>query len=288
MKKGNLHENWDEIIKPSSGWFDFNLREIWQYRDLVTLFVKRDFISVYKQTILGPVWYLIQPLLTTIIYTIIFNKIAHISTDGNPAVLFFMANSVAWNYFANCINKTSSTFISNAAIFGKVYFPRLTVPISVILSNLITFVIQFLMFLCFLLYYELHELTRINTNLALAGLLTPVLILIMAMFGLGIGIIVSSLTNKYRDLQFLIQFGVQLLMYATPVIYPLSIIPLKYKIYILANPMTSVIETFRYAFLGSGTFNIFQLLYSGLFSFIVFIIGVILFSRIEKSFMDTV
>ena len=285
MGKEIIQEKWDEVLKPTSGWFDFNLREIWNYRDLVSLFVKRDFVSVYKQTILGPIWYFIQPLLTTIIYTIIFNKIAHISTDGNPAVLFFMANSVAWNYFAGCINKTSNTFVSNAGIFGKVYFPRLTVPISVILSNLITFVIQFLMFLCFLLYYY-YQGVHISPNIYM--LLVPVLLLIMAMFGLGIGIIVSSLTNKYRDLQFLIQFGVQLLMYATPVIYPLSFIPAKYKIFVLANPMTSIIETFRYAFLGSGTFNVFQLLYSAIFSIIVFITGVILFSRIEKSFMDTV
>jgi lipopolysaccharide transport system permease protein len=285
MNKERIHENWDTIIKPKSGWFDFNLREIWHYRDLVALFVRRDFTSLYKQTILGPLLYFIQPLLTTLIYTVIFNIIAHIPTDGNPAILFFLANSVAWSYFANCINKTATTFTSNAGIFGKVYFPRLTAPISVVLSNLITFIIQFLMFLCFLLYYY-YRGEHISPNIYI--LITPVLLLIMAMFGLGIGIIVSSLTNKYRDLQYLLTYGVQLLMYATPVIYPLSIIPDKYKIFILANPMTPVIETFRYAFLGSGIYNIYHLLYSAIFSLIVFIIGIILFSRVEKSFMDTV
>ena len=274
-----MNERWDNVIKPRTGWFDIRFAELWQYRDLLTLFVRRDFVSVYKQTILGPLWYFIQPLLTTLIYTIIFNKIAHISTDGNPAVLFFMANSVAWNYFAGCINKTSNTFITNAAIFGKVYFPRLTVPLSVVISNLITFTIQLIMFLFFLLYYYFQG-QEIHPNIYI--LITPFLIIIMAILGLGIGLIVSSLTNKYRDLQFLIQFGVQLLMYATPVIYPLSFIPAKYKIYVLCNPMTPIIETFRYAFLGSGIFSLNQILYSAFCSVVIFFIGILLFNRTEK------
>ena len=278
-------KKWTCIIKPSSGWFDLKLKELWQYRDLIGLFVKRDFVSVYKQTILGPLWYLIQPVLTTIIYTVIFNKVAHISTDGNPAVLFFLTNTVAWNYFSSCINKTSNTFILNAGIFGKVYFPRLVSPISVIISNLIAFVFQFVLFLGFMLFYYLHG-QKISPNICI--LWTPVLLITMAFLGLGIGIIVSSLTNKYRDLQFLLQFGVQLLMYATPVIYPLSFIPAKYKIYVLANPMTSIIETFRYAFLGSGSYNPLHLLYSIVFSVVIFFVGIVFFSRIEKSFMDTV
>jgi lipopolysaccharide transport system permease protein len=279
------YDYWDKIIIPKRKLFDINLKELWQYRDLIMLFVKRDFVTVYKQTILGPLWYFIQPIFTTVIFTVIFSGVAKIPTDGKPAMLFYMANSIAWNYFASCINKTSNTFILNAGIFGKVYFPRLTSPISIVISNLITFGIQFILFLIFFSYYYFNNYD-IHPNIFI--LFSPVLVLLMAIFGLGIGIIVSSLTTKYRDLQFLVVFGVQLLMYATPVIYPISYFPDKYKIFILANPMTAIIEAFRYAFLGSGLLNWHLLLYSALFSVLTLIIGILMFNRIEQKFMDTV
>lgn len=276
---------WDQVITAKTGWFDIKIRELWQYRDLILLFVRRDFVSVYKQTILGPLWYLLQPLLTTITFTVIFGNIAGISTGGMPHMLFYFSGLVMWNYFADCLNKTSNTFINNANLFGKVYFPRLSVPISIVISNLITFAIQFAFFLVFYFYYRIKGIV-LEPNLNI--FLVPLLILIMAMLGLGVGIIVSSLTTKYRDLRFLVAFGVQLMMYATPVIYPLSTIPEKYKLYILLNPMTPVIETFRYAFLGSGTLDWSWLSYSCAFTVVVFVLGVILFNRIEKNFMDTI
>ncbi|MGA1826595.1 MAG: ABC transporter permease [bacterium] len=285
MKKNSNEKEWDLILKPKSGWFDLRLNELWRYRDLISLFVKRDFVALYKQTILGPLWYIIQPLLTTIAFTIVFGNIAKISTDNLPPILFYMAGVVPWNYFAECINKTSDTFISNAQIFGKVYFPRLTVPVSIVISNLITFVIQFLFFLAFCFFY-LQRGAPVRPNRYI--LLTAVLILIMAMLGLGLGIIVSSLTTKYRDLRFLVSFGVQLFMYATPVIYPFSSLSRKYKIILLFNPMTPVIEAFRLAYLGTGSFHISQLSYSISITVIIFIVGILLFNMIEKSFMDTV
>ncbi|MBP7496978.1 MAG: ABC transporter permease [Bacteroidales bacterium] len=276
--------NWTSTIKPTSGLFDIKFKELWQYRDLIMLFVKRDFVTVYKQTILGPIWYFIQPLFTTVIFTIIFSKVAGISTEGNPAMLFYMCNTILWNYFASCINKTSNTFLTNAGIFGKVYFPRLSVPLSIIISNLITFGIQFFMFLIFYFYY--FQKGSVAPNIFI--MLLPILLLMMAIFGLGIGIIISSLTTKYRDLQFLVAFGVQLFMYATPVIYPISFFPEKYRVFIYANPMTSIIEAFRYGFLGTGLLSYKLLLYSFTVSIITLFIGIIAFKRIERSFMDTV
>jgi lipopolysaccharide transport system permease protein len=276
---------WTSTIKPVSGWFDIHISEIWRYRDLIMLFVQRDFVSVYKQTILGPLWFLIQPLFTTVIFTVIFGKVAKIPTDGLPQPLFYMAGVVAWSYFSGCLNKTSNTFVGNAGIFGKVWFPRLTVPISNVISSLVSFGIQFALFLCFLLYYYTAGTSVRITPLVL---LAPLLILQMAALGLGFGIIVSSLTTKYRDLTHLVGFGVQLWMYATPVVYPISQIPPKWQWVIALNPMSPVIEVFRYIFLGAGTVNGFQIGMSILTTFLVLFIGIVLFSRIEKSFMDTV
>ncbi len=278
-------QSWDLIIQPQRRLFDLRLAELWRYRDLVMLFVRRDFVSVYKQTILGPLWYLIQPLLTTIIFTIVFGNIAGLPTDGLPEFLFYMSGTVIWSYFAECLNKTSVTFVQNANLFGKVYFPRLAVPVSILLSNLITFTIQFAFFLLFMGYFALRG-AAIRPNIWI--LFTPVLLLMMAGLGLGFGIIISSLTTKYRDLRFLVSFGVQLLMYATPVIYPVSAIPAQFRPLILANPMTPIVETFRYAFLGAGTVNVYHLLYSFGFMVVVVFVGVLIFNRVEQTFMDTV
>lgn len=274
-----------EVIKPTTNWFNFHFKEIWRYRDLLMLFVRRDFVSVYKQTILGPAWYLLQALFTSLAFTLIFGRVAKLPTDGVPQILFYMAGVVSWNYFSQCLTKTSNTFVNNAGIFGKVYFPRMTVPISIVISNLVGFGFQLLMFLGFLVYFYF---TGLPVNLNLALLLFPVLLLMMAGMGLGLGIIISSLTTKYRDLQYLVTFGVQLLMYATPVIFPLSFFGGKLRTLVLLNPMTSIVETFKYAFLGSGTFSWFYLCYSALFTIVVLIIGILLFNRVERSFMDTV
>jgi lipopolysaccharide transport system permease protein len=278
-------ESWDLIIQPKSRWFDLQLRDLWRYRDLVMLFVRRDFVAQFKQTILGPLWFILQPLLTTIMFTIVFGQIAQLSTDGLPKILFYLSGNIVWGYFANCLNNTSNTFVANAGLFGKVYFPRLAVPVSIVISQLLTFGLQFGMFLCFLLYYALSG-AALTPNATV--FLTPLLILLMAGLGLGLGIIFSSLTTKYRDLRFLLTFGVQLLMYATPVIYPLSSIPAKYRLLILANPMTPIIETFRYGFLGSGSFSPVHLAYSAGFTASALFLGILLFSRIERTFMDTV
>jgi len=279
-------ENWSMIIEPQRSLLDLRLGELWRYRDLVMLFVRRDFVSVYKQTILGPLWYLIQPLLTTITFTVIFGNIASLPTDGLPQFLFYMSGTVVWSYFASSLTKTSETFVQNANLFGKVYFPRLAVPVSILLSNLVSFLIQFGMFLVFVLFFVLRG-TFIQPNWLWIAL-SPILILMMAGLGLGFGIIISSLTTKYRDLRFLVQFGVQLLMYATPVIYPVSSIPVRFQWIIQANPMTPVIEAFRFAYLGAGTVNLNHLLYSFGFMLVVVTIGSIIFNRVEQTFMDTV
>jgi lipopolysaccharide transport system permease protein len=279
-------EHWDLIIEPQRKLFDLRLGELWQYRDLVMLFVRRDFVSAYKQTILGPFWYLIQPLLTTITFTVIFGGIASLPTDGLPQFLFYMSGTVVWSYFASCLTKTSETFVQNAGLFGKVYFPRLAAPVSVLISNLITFAIQFLMFIAFALFFAFQGADLHPDWLWVA--LSPVLVAMMAGLGLGFGIIISSLTTKYRDLRFLVAFGVQLLMYATPVIYPVSAIPAKFQWIILANPMTPIIEAFRCAFLGAGIVNINYLFYSFGFMLVMVMVGSIIFNRVEQTFMDTV
>jgi len=279
------NKDWDLVIRPKTRWFDLHLGDFWRYRDLTMLFVWRDFVSTYKQTILGPLWHLITPLLTTLIFTVIFNRIADIPTDGLPPFLFYMCGLTAWNYFADCFNRTSGTFVTNAAIFGKVYFPRLTVPVSVVISNLVKFAIQFLLFVSFMIYFGARG-SQIHPNLLI--LLTPYLLIVMAAIGLGAGIIVSSLTTRYRDLQVLVGFGVQLLMYATPIVYPLSTVPGKYRWLLIINPMTPVIETFRYAFLGNGTFSVMCLLYSTGATLVFLFLGILLFNHVEKTFMDTV
>lgn len=283
-----IDDEWTLTVKPNKNWFDFHLKDLWHYRDLVRLFVKRDFVSLYKQTVLGPLWYLIQPVLTAITYSIVFGKIANISTSGLPPFLFYLSGTTLWNYFSESFNKTSNTFVSNAHIFGKVYFPRLTVPLSIIISNLIAFVIQFALFLVVLLYYYYSGNPNLHPNYYL--FLLPLLVLIMAGMGLGMGIIISSLTTKYRDLRFLITFGIQLLMFATPVIYPLSSVEGKARFFILANPISAVVETFRVGFTGVGIadFNWYYLAYSFIFMIIVLFVGILMFNRVEKSFMDNV
>jgi lipopolysaccharide transport system permease protein len=278
-------DQWDMIIGPKRNLFDLRLGELWHARDLILLFVRRDFVAVYKQTILGPLWYLIQPLLTTIVFTVVFGNIAKLPTDGLPSFLFYMSGTVIFAYFASSLSKTSETFVSHANMFGKVYFPRLAVPISILISNLIAFVIQFGFFLAFMAYFSLNG-TVLHPNWWV--LFTPVLLLMMAGLGLGFGIIVSSLTTKYRDLRFLVQFGVQLLQYVTPVIYPLSAMSPKYQALIRLNPLTSVVEAFRYAYLGSGSVNLLQLGYSFAIMVIVIVIGAVIFNRVEATFMDTV
>lgn len=277
---------WTMDIEPQRSLFDLRLGELWRYKDLIILFVRRDFVAVYKQTILGPLWYLIQPLMTTIIFSFIFGQVARLPTDGLPQFLFYMSGTVVWSYFAECLNKTSNTFVQNANLFGKVYFPRLVVPVSILISNLIAFAIQFVMFLAFVAFFILRG-ADIHINWIWA-LLSPVLLLVMAGLGLGFGVIVSSLTTKYRDLRFLVTFGIQLMMYATPVIYPVSSIPERFQWIIIANPMTAIVETFRYVFLGAGTVNLIHLLYSGGFMLVVVFIGVVIFNRVEQTFVDTV
>ncbi len=285
MEKKLETEKWTDIIKPQRNLLDWRFGELLRARDLIMLFVWRDFVSVYKQTVLGPLWYLIQPLLTTLTFTVIFGRIASLPTDQLPDFLFYLSGSVVWSYFAECLNKTSGTFITNSNLFGKVYFPRLSVPISILISNLIAFAIQFVLFLIFVAYYwAIGSAVAPNWTV----LLLPFYVLVMAGLGLGFGIIVSALTTRYRDLQFLVRFGVQLAMYATPIIYPLSSIPEKYRLLIIANPMTSIVESFRYSFLGSGVINPLHLLYSFVVMMVALAVGIMLFNRIETTFMDTV
>lgn len=279
------NENWDLTIKPYSKWYNLRLNEIFKYKDLLVLFVRRDFVSVYKQTILGPIWFFIQPIITALTFTVIFGNLANISTDGLPQVLFYLCGITLWNYFSETLTKTADTFTANANIFGKVYFPRMIVPLSVVVSNLIKLGVQFILFIAVWIYF-LFSKDSIHPNWAL--MLVPFLIILIGFLGLSFGIIISSLTTKYRDLKFLVTFGVQLMMYASPIVYPLSIVPEKYKWIILANPVTSIIETFKFAFMGVGVFNWWHLAYSTLFTIILFFIGMIIFHKVEKSFMDTV
>lgn len=279
------NNNWTTIIKPKTGWFDINLKELLQYKDLITMFVKRDFKTLYKQTILGPLWIIINPLLTTLMFTIVFGNIANISTDGMPQIVFYMLGTTVWTYFSTCLTKTSTTFTGNAAIFGKVYFPRLVTPISTVISGLINFAVQFVMFLGFAIYYYISG-APIHPNIYI--LITPLLLVQLACLSLGFGIIISSLTTKYRDLAVLVTFGVQLWMYATPVVYPASQIGGKLKTLMMLNPVSPIVESFRYAFLGSGSIPWNYLGISVVTTLVVLFIGVVLFSRVEKTFMDTV
>jgi len=276
---------WTEEIKAESSLFVINFREIWHYRDLLFMLVKRDFITFYKQTILGPLWFIVQPLLTTLIFVILFGNIAKLSTDGIPQLAFYLAGITIWNYFAESLTKTSSVFTANASIFGKVYFPRLIMPLSIVASSLLKFAVQFALFILVVLYYTFVA-QSIQPNLWI--LITPVLILLMALFALGVGMIFSSLTTKYKDLTFLLAFGIQLFMYITPVVYPSSALPEKFQILARINPLSSIFECFRYAYLGTGTFTIADLLISTLVIVFLFFAGVLVFNKVEKSFMDTV
>ena len=285
MKHEEALKEWDLVIEPQSSLLQLNLKDVWRYRDLLWLLVKRDFVSFYKQTILGPLWFFIQPLFTTIIFTFIFGNLAGLSTDGLPQPLFYMGGITAWNYFADCLTKTSTVFRDNANIFGKVYFPRLIMPLSIVVSNLVRFGVQMLLFFMMIGYYAY---TGANFHLNAYVLLFPILVLLMALLGLGLGLIITALTTKYRDLAFLITFGVQLMMYATTVIYPLSAAPAAYKWVIELNPMTGIIEAFRYGFLGEGSLTFQTLGYSIAFTLIALVLGVIIFNKTEKTFVDTV
>jgi lipopolysaccharide transport system permease protein len=283
------NENWLYTISPKKKVIDLNLKEIWQYRDLLILFVKRNVITVYKQTILGPLWFLIQPLFTSIIFTLVFNNLGQIKTGDVPPFLFNMAGITAWNYFKECLNGTSNTFVKNQGIFGKVYFPRVIMPLTVVISNLLKFGIQLGIFVCFFIYFYLNG-SNIQVNYTLA--LLPVYVLIMALLGLGFGMIFSSLTTKYRDLTVLIGFGVSLLMYLSAVPYPLSEAKNKFPNYVTVfveyNPLTQVIEGFRYSLLNIGMFNWNKLIYTLIFGILIVLVGLILFNRTEKKFIDTV
>jgi lipopolysaccharide transport system permease protein len=283
-----VDEYWDLEIKPQNHLFELHLADVWRYRDLLGLLVRRDFVSFYKQTILGPLWFFIQPLFTTIIYTFIFGNLAGISTDGLPQPLFYMAGITAWNYFADCFTKTSTVFRDNAGIFGKVYFPRLIMPLSIVVSNLVRFGVQMLLFLILIAYYYFNGA---NFQISTYILLFPILILLMALQGLGLGMIISAMTTKYRDLAFLVTFGVQLLMYATTVIYPLSTAITKYPEYawiIEYNPMTTIIEGFRLGFLGQGSFEWSSLAYCTGVTLTLAFLGLVIFNKVEKTFVDTV
>lgn len=280
-----MENQFSTVIKPKQKLLDLKLGELWHYRDLIMLFVKRTFVSQYKQTILGPAWAVIQPLLTTVIFTVIFGNIAGLAPAGVPSFAFYLCGSVAWGYFAGALTATASTFTANASIMGKVYFPRLVMPVSTVISNLISFGIQFAFFLVFLIYYLV---TGANVAPNLFILLTPLLVLQMICLGLGFGIIISALTTKYRDLAMLVSFGVQIWMYLTPVAYDISIIPEKFMGIYMLNPMTPVINTLRYAFLGIGSFQLHSYLLSWGITLVVLFLGIILFNRVEKTFADTV
>ena len=284
-------QQWTTIIKPRTGWFDIDLKELWQYRDLVVMFVKRSFATLYKQTILGPAWILINPLLTTVIFTVVFGNIAGLAESGVPSFLFYMAGNAIWSFFASCITGTANTFVTNAGLFGKVYFPRLTMPISQVVISFINLLIQMLMFFCFWVWFYFfgQEYGTVQMNLWVLAL--PAVLLLVMVMGLGVGIIVSSLTTKYRDLAIVVSFGVQLWMYATPVVYSMSEIAAgspRLLVLMRLNPMTEPVQVFRYALLGCGEISPAWLLYSAVVALVTLVAGVVLFSRVEKTFMDSV
>jgi len=277
--------DWDQVIEPHSNALNLKFSELWQYRDLIYLFVRRDFVAQYKQTILGPAWHIIQPLLTTIIFTVVFGKIAKISTDGVPPFIFYLSGTIIWTYFANVITDTSVTFSQNAHIFGKVYFPRLVTPIATAISKLIAFSIQYVFFLCFLLYFSISS-DALSPNIWV--LATPFLLLLMAMLALGCGLLITALTTRYQDLAVLVSFGIQLWMYASPVIYPISSLSERWQFWASLNPAAPIIEGFRYSYLGVGQFSPIQLLYSAITITVLLIISLIVFNRVERTFADTI
>lgn len=283
-----MAKDWDIIIINKSNLFSIDLEEVWRYRDLLTMYVKRDIVTFYKQTILGPLWFVIQPLLTTIMFMFVFGGIAGISTDGIPQAVFYLAGLVCWNYFQDCLSKCSDTFNANQAIFGKVYFPRLVVPLSIVISNIIKMFIQFALFLVVYIYYFASGV-YFHPNWTI--LIFPILIIMLGCLGLGFGMIISSMTTKYRDLRFMITFGVQLWMYATPVIYPLSVMKVTYPKYVwvlVANPLTAILEAFKYAFTGVGDFSWLYLGYSIGFTIIILMLGIVIFNRVQRNFMDII
>jgi len=280
----SYQKEWTEVIIPKDNLFKLNLYEVWRYRDLLLMLVRRDFVTYFKQTILGPIWFFVSPILTTIIYVIVFGNIAEISTDGVPQIAFYLAGITLWNYFSSCLNETAVVFSKNASMLGKVYFPRLIMPLSIIASKLMQFGVQLLLFIGVVLYFWASG----SLQPTLWVLLSPMIILLLALFSLGLGMIFSSLTVKYRDMVQLLTFGVQLLMYATPVIYPVSTIPDEYQKFIEANPLTPLFEAFKYGYLGVGDFSTTSMLYSFVVIIIVFIVGIFVFNRVEKTFMDTI
>lgn len=279
-----IMDKFDVVIVPKTGWFDINLKELWKYRDLISLFVRRNFISNYKQTILGPAWAIIQPLLTTVIFTVVFGTLAGLAADGVPSFLFYMCGTVAWTYFSGCLTHTADTFIRYSSILGKVYFPRLVMPIATVLTNLIAFAIQFAMFLFFLIFYWIRGAVHPNVY----ALLFPLLVLQMAMLGLGTGIIISALTTRYRDLMMLVSFGVQLWMYGTPVAYDIGIIPERFMGLYMLNPMTPIIIAFRKGFLGTGHLQPLYYVCGWVVTIVILAVGILIFNHVEKTFMDTV
>jgi lipopolysaccharide transport system permease protein len=289
MKINQESQNWDLILKGHTSLFDLNFKDLWRYRDLLVMFVKRDFVSFYKQTILGPLWFFIQPIFTTIVFSFVFGNLAGISTDGLPKNLFYLTGITSWAYFSDCLIKTSTVFKDNASIFGKVYFPRLIMPLSIVVSNLVRFGVQLLLMLCMMVYFYFFPIAGTSFTITTGLLLFPFLVLLMALLGLGMGLIITAMTTKYKDLTFLVTFGVQLLMYGTTVIYPLSYAREKgYSQLVELNPMTGIIEAFRYAFLGKGEFTIWSLGYSFLVTIIILFFGVIIFNKTEKNFVDTI
>ncbi|MFR2369320.1 MAG: ABC transporter permease [Anaerobutyricum sp.] len=280
-----MEKKWTTVIEPQNKLLELKLNEVWKYRDLILLFVQRDFKTKYKQTILGPLWFIIQPLFTTVIYTFVFGNLAGLSTDGLPQFLFYMAGNVPWLYFSTCLTTTSNTFTGNAGVFGKVYFPRLTTPIATVITAMINYMIQFAMFLIFEVYYlSIGANVHINSY----ALLTPILVIQMALLGMGFGIIISSLTTKYRDLQVLVSFGVSLWMYATPIVYAASSLSEKAYAILMLNPIAPIIEIMRYGWLGAGTVSLFHWGVSWITTIVVVFVGIIMFNRVEKTFMDTV
>ena len=282
-----VDSEWDSILGPQKSNLSINFKEVWRYRDLLGLFVKKDIVTVYKQTVLGPIWFLIQPIFTTIIYVVIFGRIGKMADASVPPILFFMGSVTLWNYFSDTLNITSKTFTENASVFGKVYFPRIILPLSKVISGLIKFLIQFVLFIVCWLYYIFFAKTSMHIHPNAYILFFPVLLFIISALSLGFGLLITAMTTKYRDLTFLISFGVQLAMYATPVIYPVSKHP-QYKFILFLNPLTSIFEAFKYSFLGSGILDFGWILYSAVFTFVVLVLGILIFNKVEKRFIDTV
>lgn len=291
MKSRNEQSDWDLVIKGRTSLFDLKFKDLWAYRDLLLMFVKRDFVSFYKQTILGPLWFFIQPIFTTIVFTFIFGNLAGISTDGLPQQLFYLAGITSWNYFSDCLTKTSTVFKDNASIFGKVYFPRLIMPLSIVVSNLVRFGVQMLLFLLMMLYFYIFPQGSATFTITYGVFIVPFLVILMALLGLGIGLVITAMTTKYKDLTFLVTFGVQLLMYSTTVIYPLSEARKKFgemSKLIEYNPMTGIIEAFRYSFLGKGEFSLWSIGYSSIITVLILFVGILIFNKTEKNFVDTI